>query len=129
MQGRQSFKGKTSPCQPPREDDAIESATVSRSISGPDGTNLLSYDNLLDHEQIMEAIYSAQGLDLCASQASARQFLQTMGLRPHDMGVRNTDEDGRELLNQCFYLSIARSYLGEEAPVAGLALRVKYAIE
>merc|ERR1712216_384338 len=45
------------------------------------------------------------------------------------MGVKNTDDDGRELLNQCFYLSLARGYLGEEAPVGGLALRMKHAIE
>ena len=77
----------------------------------------------------MEAIYHAQGLDLSATQAKAREFLQTIGMRPHDMGVKTIDEDGRELLNQCFYLNIARGYLGEEAPVGGLALRMKYAIE
>merc|ERR1712046_334798 len=44
----------------------------------------------------------------------------------------NIDEHGRELINQCFYLSIAHAYLGHEVPsiqVSELALRLKRFIE
>lgn len=93
---------------------------------------LLQYDGLFDHEQIMQAIYASQGLDFFEVQCKAQQFLQDIGLRSHDLGVKNTDEDGRTLVNQCFYLSIAHAYLGQEAhpdEINGLALRLKRAIE
>eukprot|EP00927_Polykrikos_kofoidii_P082948 TRINITY_DN8378_c0_g3_i1.p1 TRINITY_DN8378_c0_g3~~TRINITY_DN8378_c0_g3_i1.p1 ORF type:complete len:449 (-),score=95.57 TRINITY_DN8378_c0_g3_i1:29-1375(-) len=93
------------------------------------GKRLMSHDNLVDHEQLMEAIYQAQGLDLGKTQEKAKNFLRSICMRPHDMGVRNTDDNGRELMNQCFYLSMARAYLGHEAPAAALALRLKCAIE
>jgi hypothetical protein len=91
----------------------------------------LEHDGLLDHEQLMQAIYLSQGLDFFEVQNKAKQFLQDIGLRPHDLGVKNTDEEGRTLMNQCFYLSIAYAYLGHlfSDEVAGLALRLKRAIE
>jgi len=92
----------------------------------------LSHDGLLDHEQLMMAIYLSQGLDFDAVQSQARTFLQAIGLRPHDLGVKNTDEEGRTLVNQCFYLSISHAYLGylsTSDEVCGLALHLKRAIE
>jgi hypothetical protein len=93
---------------------------------------MVMHDGLLDHEQLMAAIYLSQGLDLAESQSTARLFLETLGLRPLDLGVKNTDETGRVLVNQCFYLSIARGFLGHEASeeqTSHLALRLKYFIE
>mmetsp|Transcript_86239 Transcript_86239/g.175162 ORF Transcript_86239/g.175162 Transcript_86239/m.175162 type:complete len:209 (+) Transcript_86239:3-629(+) len=80
----------------------------------------------------MMAIYASQGLDFNEVQGQAQKFLTEIGLRPHDMGVANIDEHGNTLINQCFYLSIARGYLGHEAgwpEVSELALRLKRAIE
>merc|ERR1719265_305838 len=57
-------------------------------------------------------LYAASGLDLHAQQERVTQLLAEFNLRTLDLGVKNLDEDGRELVNQCFYLSIARSYLG-----------------
>lgn len=94
--------------------------------------SMYSHDGLLDHEDLLRAIYASQGLDFNAVQGQAHKFLQEIGLRPHDMGVRNVDEQGNTLSNQCFYLSLARGYLGHEAPwsdTSELALRLKRAIE
>lgn len=94
--------------------------------------SLLEHDGQFDHEQLMQAIYMSQGLDFFEVQSKAKKFLQDIGLRSHDLGVKNIDEDGRTLVNQCFYLSIAHAYSGPEAPydeVSGLALHLKRAIE
>lgn len=97
-----------------------------------DASSFVEHDGLLDHEQIMQAIYLSQGLDLSAMQSKAHTFLSDLGLRPHDLGVKNTDESGKVLMNQCFYLSIAHAYLGnlvEAEDVSSLALSLKRAIE
>uniref|UniRef100_A0A7S1A955 Uncharacterized protein n=1 Tax=Noctiluca scintillans TaxID=2966 RepID=A0A7S1A955_NOCSC len=102
-------------------------------VSGPtfDPSEFLCHDGLLDHEQLTRAIYLSQGLDFDGAQNKAQEFLHSMGLRILDLGVVNTDEHGNVLLNQCFYLSIARCYLGHTASedVSGLALHLKRAIE
>jgi hypothetical protein len=94
--------------------------------------DFLEHDGLVDHEQLMQAIYLSQGLDLSAVQSQANNFLREIGMRPHDLGVKNTDEKGRVMVNQCFYLSIAHAYLGNMASAeefSALALRLKRAIE
>lgn len=94
--------------------------------------SMYEHDGMFDHEDIMRAIYLSEGLDYEAVQSKAQSFLEEIGLRPHDMGVKNVDEHGNTLYNQCFYLSIARGYLGHEAQehgVSELALRLKRAIE
>jgi len=93
---------------------------------------MYNYDGLADHEQLMMAIYASQGLDYAVVQNRAHRFLEDIALRPYDMGVKNVDEHGNTLLNQCFYLSLARGYLGHEASwpdTSELALRLKRAIE
>jgi hypothetical protein len=77
---------------------------------------------------LLESIYAAQGVDLRSQQDRATQLLAEVGLRAVDLGVKNWDEEGKELVNQCFYLSIARSYLGpfveaEEVQTAALLLK------
>jgi len=107
---------------PPSQDDLINRDT----------SQFVEHDGLLDHEQLMQAIYLSQGLDLSAMQSKAHSFLTDLGLRPHDLGVKNTDEAGTVLTNQCFYLSIAYAYLGhlvDASQVSSLALCLKRAIE
>eukprot|EP00931_Biecheleriopsis_adriatica_P086413 TRINITY_DN61096_c0_g1_i1.p1 TRINITY_DN61096_c0_g1~~TRINITY_DN61096_c0_g1_i1.p1 ORF type:complete len:386 (+),score=86.54 TRINITY_DN61096_c0_g1_i1:29-1159(+) len=92
----------------------------------------LEFDGLLDHQMLLESIYAAQGVDLLAQQDKAAQLLAEVGLKALDLGVKNWDEEGRELLNQCFYLSIARSYLGhhvEPEEVQKVALTLKRTVE
>mmetsp|Transcript_18798 Transcript_18798/g.48204 ORF Transcript_18798/g.48204 Transcript_18798/m.48204 type:complete len:433 (+) Transcript_18798:101-1399(+) len=70
------------------------------------------FEGLLDHELLLESLYASSGIDLRAQQDKATALLAEVGLKAEDLGVKNWDEEGRELVNQCFYLSLARSYLG-----------------
>lgn len=92
-----------------------EEAAAAQAPEAPAPATSLEFEGLLDHELLLETIYSSQGLDLRAQQETATKLLAEVGLRALDLGVKNWDEDGREMLNQCFYLSIARSYLGPHA--------------
>eukprot|EP00931_Biecheleriopsis_adriatica_P117862 TRINITY_DN93343_c0_g1_i1.p1 TRINITY_DN93343_c0_g1~~TRINITY_DN93343_c0_g1_i1.p1 ORF type:complete len:340 (+),score=61.92 TRINITY_DN93343_c0_g1_i1:31-1050(+) len=88
--------------------------------------------NFPDHEECIRAVYESQGLDFDAVRGQASKFLKTLGLRPRDLGVRNVDEQGQTILNQCFYLSLAHAYLGHELAengAMGLALHLRRAIE
>jgi hypothetical protein len=81
---------------------------------------------------LLETIYTSAGLDLRAQQETATKLLAEVGLRALDLGVKNWDEDGREMVNQCFYLSIARSYLGphvEPEEMRKTALLLKRTVE
>jgi len=88
--------------------------------------------HLLEHGQLAQDLYAAQGMDLVSLQAKARNLLHSTGLRTQDMGARNVDERGRYINNQCFYLSLARGLLGHTASRMqhqGLALKLKRSIE
>jgi len=74
----------------------------------------------------------AQGVIDLDGLEKSREFIRRQGWRVRDLGVRNTTEDGEMLLNQCFYLSIAHGYLGQESlntTAAQLALKLRRAIE
>lgn len=90
------------------------------------------FEGMLDHELLLESLYASQGIDLRAQQNKAAQLLAEVGLRSLDLGVKNVDEAGKELINQCFYLSIARSYLGpsvDASEVQKTALFLKRTVE
>jgi len=80
-----------------------------------------------------EELQLSDSMELTEVQNLAQSFLQSIGLRPEDAGARNrTRWRGRVLWNQCFYLSLARSYLGHEARqrrVHKMALSLRRAIE
>eukprot|EP00930_Biecheleria_cincta_P008686 TRINITY_DN110218_c0_g1_i1.p1 TRINITY_DN110218_c0_g1~~TRINITY_DN110218_c0_g1_i1.p1 ORF type:complete len:302 (+),score=53.45 TRINITY_DN110218_c0_g1_i1:36-941(+) len=96
-----------------------------------DAEKLRRCGGLVDHEELTRAVYESQGLDFAQVQGLASEFLKKLGLRPQDLGVKNVDEHGETLLNQCFYLSLAHAYLGNDTPQAAssLALLVRRAIE
>jgi len=88
--------------------------------------------HLLEHDKLVQQLYAAEGWDVTVSQAQARRLLGTFGLRAHDMGVRNVDERGKYIYNQCFYLSLARGLLGHTASqrqAQAIALKLKRSIE
>mmetsp|Transcript_15007 Transcript_15007/g.30543 ORF Transcript_15007/g.30543 Transcript_15007/m.30543 type:complete len:142 (-) Transcript_15007:371-796(-) len=67
-------------------------------------------------EEEEEEVQLTNSLGLAEVQTQAERFLRSIGLRPQDAGARNrTRWRGRVLWNQCFYLSLARAYLGHEA--------------
>eukprot|EP00928_Gymnodinium_smaydae_P037779 TRINITY_DN26187_c0_g2_i1.p1 TRINITY_DN26187_c0_g2~~TRINITY_DN26187_c0_g2_i1.p1 ORF type:complete len:514 (-),score=72.03 TRINITY_DN26187_c0_g2_i1:545-2086(-) len=87
---------------------------------------------MLDHTLLLEGIYASQGLDFESVRGQAQRLLERLQLRPLDMGARNQDENGRTILNQCFYLCLARGYLGHMVgmrEVSNFALQLKRAIE
>lgn len=105
----------------------LESPTSRHSLS-----SLANRSACRDHEEITRSLYEAQGLDFSLVQQQSRQFLKALGLRPLDVGVKTFDEKGHMLLNQCFYLSIAHSFLGHTSTREKkneLALHLKRAIE
>mmetsp|Transcript_86263 Transcript_86263/g.252326 ORF Transcript_86263/g.252326 Transcript_86263/m.252326 type:complete len:405 (-) Transcript_86263:6-1220(-) len=75
----------------------------------------------------------AKTMGFAEVQSQAEGFLRSIGLRPQDVGARNTTRwHCRVLWNQCFYLSLARAYLGHEArwrKVRIMALYLRRAIE
>lgn len=114
------------------EEDGTERGPQPSMVASDQAGQTLEYDGLLDHELLLESLYAAQGVDLRAQQDKATQLLAEVGLRALDLGVKNWDEEGRELMNQCFYLSIARSYLGpspEAEEVHKAALLLKRTVE
>lgn len=110
----------TGPSQDALEFEMVESADLPAAVLGtvPEEaapelqSNTYEFEGLLDHELLLESLYASQGIDLRAQQDKATALLAEVGLKALDLGVKNWDEHGRELVNQCFYLCIARSYLG-----------------
>lgn len=87
----------------------------------------------LSPEHRAQAVCESHGLDFEQMQGAAAEFLRNIGLRPYEAGSRNFSRwRGRTLWNQCFYLSMAYAYLGQQASerrVRGLARRLRRAIE
>eukprot|EP00747_Dinoflagellata_sp_TGD_P208243 gnl/TRDRNA2_/TRDRNA2_81757_c0_seq2.p1 gnl/TRDRNA2_/TRDRNA2_81757_c0~~gnl/TRDRNA2_/TRDRNA2_81757_c0_seq2.p1 ORF type:complete len:369 (+),score=77.70 gnl/TRDRNA2_/TRDRNA2_81757_c0_seq2:354-1460(+) len=67
---------------------------------------------LRDHKALVKAKFEEDGVDLDSCIAKQRESLQALGLIAQDMGAINRNEKGELMYNQCFYLSLARSYLG-----------------
>lgn len=86
---------------------------------------------LREHRSMVDQLFARDGKDreqACARLAAVRAEL---GLTTDDLGARNTNEQGETMYNQCFYLSLARSYMqdGEQVAVKDTALHLKRVIE
>lgn len=126
LSGKELLDTSAGPLERVATPDCSADAQVAFQLQG------LEYEGLLDHETLLESLYAASGLDLHAQQDRVKQVLGEMQLRTLDLGVKNLDEDGKELVNQCFYLSIARSYLGHVPgleEVQKVALLMKRTVE
>lgn len=87
---------------------------------------------LQEHKALVFDLFTAAGVDL--SQCVARQVtaLRRLGLEACDVGSTNSNERGQTIHNQCFYLSLAKSYLGDGHSMRDLretALSLKRVIE
>lgn len=116
--------------------DLSRASTLDTRESGePDEANedLVVNMDSLSPEDRAKALCDAHGLDYDAMQGLAGLFLERIGMRPHEVGSRNYSKwRGRTLWNQCFYLSIAHAYLGQQAGtrrVQGFARRLRRAVE
>jgi len=84
----------------------------------------------IHREQLVHDIYLREGLDLQGSREQAYQFLKELGLEAVDAGSMMLNAQGsRRIMNQCFYLALARSYLGPSTEVSSTALLLKQLIE
>lgn len=89
---------------------------------------------LKDHRALVRAKFEEDGVDLAGCVARQSRALEALGLRTREVGSTNKDEKGKLMYNQCFYLSLACSYLGGTADAAKddiqeTALQLKRVIE
>jgi len=87
---------------------------------------------LRDHRALVASCFERHGQDLAEHVARLRRALAELALQACEVGSVNSNERGEEMRNQCFYLSVARSYLGEEPQreaVQEMALLLKRVVE
>lgn len=68
--------------------------------------------DLKEHRALIESWFEKHGEDLAQHVERQELVLEGLGLEVFDVGSCNRNERGEEMRNQCFYLSLARSYLG-----------------
>mmetsp|Transcript_107624 Transcript_107624/g.299795 ORF Transcript_107624/g.299795 Transcript_107624/m.299795 type:complete len:487 (-) Transcript_107624:130-1590(-) len=69
---------------------------------------------LREHRTLVESWFEQHGADLAQHKMQQELALEALGLKVCDVGSVNRNERGEEMRNQCFYLSLARSYLGSD---------------
>eukprot|EP00929_Paragymnodinium_shiwhaense_P025683 TRINITY_DN15469_c0_g1_i2.p1 TRINITY_DN15469_c0_g1~~TRINITY_DN15469_c0_g1_i2.p1 ORF type:complete len:278 (-),score=70.71 TRINITY_DN15469_c0_g1_i2:282-1115(-) len=118
------------------EDTALQEA-LQRSyedhLTGGADDELQREQQAIEERELQEAlaesqIYSDFGLEGRPEERSefterVQAVLDDLGLERMDVGSRNLNESGDMLNNQCFYLSIARSWLADAAKNGGLLVR------
>ncbi|KAL1524061.1 hypothetical protein AB1Y20_018972 [Prymnesium parvum] len=89
-------------------------------------------EQLREHRALVQSWFVRHGEDLSARAAAQRQALLQVGLQVKDVGATNRNELGHTMYNQCFYLSLACSYMSGETQREVLeetALHLKRVIE
>lgn len=84
------------------------------------------------HRELAKRLFCTDGVDLDECRARQATALSALGLEISEQGAVNTNEQGKTMNNQCFYLSLARSYLGDahtDPAVKETALSLKRVIE
>lgn len=114
---------------PTRRKSEIEDAELARAIEA----SYLSLQHESSSEDFQRAdlvqeIYRREGLDASKISERMQWFLRSLQLSIVEAGSLNT-AGGTELKNQCFYLSLARSYLGPSQDAQSCALVFKRMIE
>lgn len=87
---------------------------------------------LRGHKELVKSLFQQDGVDLDDCLGRQDKALKVLGLKPLDLGAVSRNEQNEEIYNQCFYLSMARSYLGQGHQSAELrftALNMKRTIE
>eukprot|EP00930_Biecheleria_cincta_P072173 TRINITY_DN59610_c0_g1_i1.p1 TRINITY_DN59610_c0_g1~~TRINITY_DN59610_c0_g1_i1.p1 ORF type:complete len:848 (-),score=153.58 TRINITY_DN59610_c0_g1_i1:142-2685(-) len=110
--------------------------TANSAVEEPSEEGQLQLSNsciqMKDHRALVKAKFEEDGCDLKETLKSMRSTLSKLGLMANCCGETNTNEEGKEMSNQCFYLSMAGSYLGRGKKSEGLhdtALSLKRVIE
>ena len=92
---------------------------------------------LKEHRALVEAWFDRDGVHLDNSVQALESATSALGLKAQDVGATNKNENGDIMYNQCFYLSLARSFLRDDgkgnAParpvIAETALHFKRVVE
>jgi len=86
---------------------------------------------LRNHRELVRKKFQEDGVDLSACVAAQGFVLEALGLRKWELGAANMNEKGEPMYNQCFYLSLARSYSEDTSDevVRDAALSLKRVIE
>lgn len=88
---------------------------------------------LREHRTLVESWFEQHGEDLAQHVANQEHALSALDLRVCDVGSTNRNERGEQMRNQCFYLSLARSYLRnsshKQSECESTALHFKRVIE
>jgi hypothetical protein len=66
---------------------------------------------LKEHRSLVASWFGRNGADLAQHVAKQSEAMAALGLEICDVGATNHNEKGEMMYNQCFYLSLARSYL------------------
>jgi len=110
--------------------------TANSAVEAPSEEGQLQLSNscmqMKDHRALIKAKFEEDGCDLKEAVKNMRSTLSKLGLMANCCGETNTNEEGKEMSNQCFYLSMAGSYLGRGKKSEGLhdtALSLKRVIE
>ena len=69
---------------------------------------------LREHRALVEQLFHRDGTDRDARISAGRAALAELGLMSEDVGATNKNEQGELMYNQCFYLSLARSFLRDD---------------
>eukprot|EP00928_Gymnodinium_smaydae_P086429 TRINITY_DN7053_c0_g1_i1.p1 TRINITY_DN7053_c0_g1~~TRINITY_DN7053_c0_g1_i1.p1 ORF type:complete len:692 (-),score=158.33 TRINITY_DN7053_c0_g1_i1:197-2179(-) len=86
---------------------------------------------LRQHREMVREQFERHGVDLDACVARQLQALEVLGLVPVDVGAVGRNERDEAIYNQCFYLSLARSYLesADQGALFDTALSLKRVTE
>jgi hypothetical protein len=86
---------------------------------------------LKNHRELVKQKFKEDGVDLEKELRHQRDALERLALEAEDQGATNTNEHGTRIYNQCFYLSLARSYSEERCKltIKSTALQLKRVIE
>jgi hypothetical protein len=77
---------------------------------------------LKSHREMVRALFGAHGVDLENCRKRQKAVISELHLEVNDLGASNTNEQGVVMSNQCFYLALARSYLGGHSGSAAVQL-------
>ncbi|CAE7263759.1 SEC63, partial [Symbiodinium microadriaticum] len=72
---------------------------------------------LREHHALVRELFEKDGVDLELCLVRQMEAMSTLGLEVCDLGAINRNERGEDIYNQCFYLALARSYLGCDSDV------------
>ncbi|CAE7466639.1 unnamed protein product [Symbiodinium natans] len=82
-----------------------------------DKSNYEGETSLCPRQALVRELFEKDGVDLELCIRRQDEVMKALGLERCDLGAINRNERGEDIYNQCFYLALARSYLGCDSDV------------